>query len=104
GFFSCQGLDVEAAEFLLKKKIKLVGINLRMFDIVGNKHRPLHMLFLNNETPLIENLVNLEKLPKNSPFLFVGLPLNLKSATASPIRAIAILDSKIGLLEDKKII
>ncbi|MGC8622161.1 MAG: cyclase family protein, partial [Caldisphaera sp.] len=92
GFFSCQGLDVEAAEFLLNKKIKMIGTDLGMVDIVGDKRRPLHMLFLKNEIPLIENLVNLEKLPKNNQFLFVGFPLNLKSATASPIRAVAILD------------
>jgi len=101
GFFSCQGLNLEAAKFLLNKKIKMIGIDLRMFDIVGDKHRPLHMLFLKNEVPLIENLVNLDKLPTHKHFVFIGLPLNLGLCTASPIRAVAILDGEIAMLDSK---
>lgn len=37
-------------------------------------------------------LVHMDQLPKNSPFMFYGVPLNIKDGDGSPIRAFAILD------------
>lgn len=42
---------------------------------------------------IIEHLVNLDRLPVPR-FQFVGLPLRIKGATGSPIRAVAILQDK----------
>lgn len=39
----------------------------------------------------ITNLVNMEKLPTNKPFVFYGVPLKIKNGDGSPIRAFAIL-------------
>ena len=41
----------------------------------------------------IEHLVNLDRLPIPR-FQFVGLPLRIKGATGSPIRAVAIIQDK----------
>jgi len=95
GFFSCQGLDIGAAKYLYDSKVKLIGMDLGMVDIVGDKHRPIHMMMLGSEILLIENLVNLDKLPDSKPFFFIGLPLKLSGCTASPIRAVAILDFEV---------
>ncbi|GFN41651.1 MAG: hypothetical protein NPMRTHETA2_1360006 [Nitrosopumilales archaeon] len=38
---------------------------------------------------IVENLINLEKI-RNTHFDFVVLPLKLKNATGSPVRAIAL--------------
>ena len=37
-------------------------------------------------------LVNLELLPKNEEFLFIGLPLKIREGDGSPVRAVAVLD------------
>ena len=36
-------------------------------------------------------LVNMNKLPRNKPFTFYGVPLNIKNGDGSPIRAFAVL-------------
>jgi kynurenine formamidase len=43
--------------------------------------------------PNIEHLVNLDRLPVPR-FQFVGLPLRIRGATGSPIRAVAIIQDK----------
>ena len=40
---------------------------------------------------IIENLTNLERIPKPQ-FTFIGFPLNFAGAAASPIRAVAVID------------
>ena len=40
----------------------------------------------------ITDLVNMDKLPKNKPFVFYGVPLKIKDGDGSPIRAFAVLD------------
>lgn len=88
-FHSWQGINDDGAAWLQKKEIKVLGMDLGVVDEVGNPQRPVHMRMLGAEILLIENLVNLDKVA-NTRFLFVGLPLNIQGATASPIRAIAI--------------
>ena len=51
---------------------------------------PNHQLLGQRPHHQIENLVNLDQLPAR--FTFIGLPLALQDATASPIRAIAMVD------------
>jgi kynurenine formamidase len=37
-------------------------------------------------------LVNMEKLPRNKPFIFYGVPLKIRDGDGSPIRAFAVLE------------
>lgn len=37
-------------------------------------------------------LINMEKLPKNKPFMFYGVPLKIKDGDGSPVRAFAVVD------------
>jgi kynurenine formamidase len=48
-----------------------------------------HKIFAKNNVLIVENLSNLEKIPTFD-FDFIILPLKLKDATGSPVRAIAI--------------
>jgi kynurenine formamidase len=50
---------------------------------------PIHKILLERML-IIENLTNLDKLPKTG-FIFSCLPLKLENADASPVRAVAIL-------------
>ncbi len=69
--------------------------DLGIADVVGDMRRPLHMMMLGAGVLLVENLVQLDRVPLDRPFLFVGLPLRIQGGTGSPIRAVAILDVEV---------
>lgn len=92
GFFECQGPDESAGRLLLESGVSLMGVDLALADIAGDMRRPLHMMLLGAGVLLAENLAQLERLPQDRPFLFVGLPLRIVGGTGSPVRAVAILD------------
>lgn len=70
---------------------KAVGVDLAIADEVGNMQRPVYMQMLKSNIYLIENLINLHFVANQS-FTFIGLPLKIKGATGSPIRAVAIVN------------
>ncbi|MCG2991004.1 hypothetical protein KZ294_25980, partial [Escherichia coli] len=72
-----------------------VGLDLPNAHMKSNIESNVHQLLLSNEIYIVENLINLDQLPKHSRFLFFGIPLKLKNATASPIRALSILNSQL---------
>jgi len=85
------GLSVSAANYLASKKIGLVGIDSPSIDLGTDFKFPVHQIFAKKGMLIVENLANLEKI-KSSKFHLVVLPLKLKNATGSPVRAIAFVD------------
>jgi len=85
------GLSVSAAKYLASKKIGLVGIDSPSIDLGTDFKFPVHQIFAKKGMLIVENLANLEKI-KSSKFHLVVLPLKLKGATGSPVRAIAFID------------
>ena len=85
------GLSVSAANYLASKKIGLVGIDSPSIDLGTDFKFPVHQIFAKKGMLIVENLANLEKI-KSSKFYLVVLPLKLKGATGSPVRAIAFVD------------
>ncbi len=88
----------EGAEYLLQKKIKMVGVDDSVFpeNPLINRPRDLnkyftHDLMLSNGIPIIEGLANLGEL-KKSRFLFFGIPARMGGLESFPIRAMAIED------------
>ncbi len=82
------GLSVSAARYLSLKKTNLVGIDSPSIDLGYEKQFSVHKILSKNNILIVENLTNLEKILKN-PFKLIILPLKLKDATGSPVRAIA---------------
>ena len=88
-------LGKEGAEFLVEKKIKMVGFDDTVFpenpEYAGRdlKKYFTHDLMLSNNIPIIEGLTHLNKL-KQKKFLFFGFPAKLGGLEAFPIRAVAI--------------
>ncbi len=87
-------LAKEGVEYLLGKKIKMVGVDDTVFpenpEFEGkdlNKYFT-HDLMLSNDIPLIEGLANLADLKKQR-FLFFGFPAKMGGLEAFPIRAVA---------------
>ena len=88
-------LAKEGAEFLVEKKIKMVGFDDTVFPenpkYAGKNLEKYftHDLMLSNNIPIIEGLANLNKL-KRKKFLFFGFPAKLGGLESFPIRAVGI--------------
>lgn len=79
-------ISKEMAEFLVRKKVKMVG-----FDMPSPDRSPydIHNILLNNNIFILENLTNLEKLIYEENFSVFAQPLKIK-AEGSLVRAIAV--------------
>jgi len=81
-------LSKEFAEYLVKKQIKIVGMDLPSPDRYPFE---VHKILLSNDVLIIENLDNLQKLLDKKHFMFYAMPLNI-DAEASLTRAIAVIE------------
>lgn len=82
------GLALSAATYLGQKKTNLVGIDSPSIDLGQNESFCVHHVLSKNNILIVENLANLNKI-KSKEFNFTILPLKLKDATGSPVRAVA---------------
>ena len=85
-------LSTEAAHWLSEFAIKGIGIDAISIDEMGSTELTIHRRFLEREIVIVENLTNLERLPKRG-FVFSCFPLKIEHADGSPVRAIGIMDS-----------
>jgi len=83
------GIHVKAVTWILDEGVRVYGLDNQSPD-VNVVDLPNHQLLGKRHHHHIENLCNLNKIPKTR-FTFFGLPLKLKNATASPIRAVAMV-------------
>jgi len=83
------GLDLSSARYLAYKKVNLVGIDSPSIDMGKNTNFSSHKILAKNNVLIVENLCNLNQIHSNN-FKLVVLPLKLKNATGSPVRAIAV--------------
>ncbi len=85
------GLTGEAAEFIVSKGIKVIGTDAPNIDCVAGKdiEFPAHHTFLRNGIPNVENLKNLDILPKS--FYVIIAPMKLKKSSGAPARVIALI-------------
>lgn len=83
------GLDESAAQFLAEKNVNAVGIDAPSID---HEPFPAHRVLLSRGIPIYENLTNLRQLLDKPGFKFVGLPLKIFRGSASPVRAVAIIE------------
>lgn len=79
------GVHTDGVRWLLNKGVRVYGIDSFTPDLGPNS--PDHMLLKEIPHHIIENLTNLDGLPPR--FKFIGLPLKLRGASGSPIRAVA---------------
>ncbi len=82
------GLDTSSAKYLASKKINLVGIDSPSIDLGKDESFTVHYILSKNNILIVENLTNMDKI-SSTKFNFTILPLKLKDATGSPVRAIA---------------
>ena len=80
----------DAAEYLYKKRIKMLGID-DSIDVEAPDSMATHDFLLRNDIPVIEGLDNLQDLKKRR-FFFIGFPLRIAGLDSSWIRAVALED------------
>ncbi len=78
----------EIAEALVKKRVKIVGIDSFTPD---NEPYDVHKIFFKNNILIVENLVNLDKLI-NKRFRCFILPLKIEDADGAPCRVMGIIE------------
>lgn len=87
------GLDRSATEYLNDLGAINIGVDAfstdSYYEVTQRKEQPMHMVCREREIMNMENLKNIDKIPKHE-FWFIGLPLKLVGATGSPIRAVAL--------------
>ncbi len=81
-------ISAEAAKWLAERPVKMLGVqNIGVEE--SHESMATHNNLLRNEIPLIEGLVNLEKIEKERVF-YIGLPLRVASLDSSWVRAVAL--------------
>ncbi|WP_129116059.1 cyclase family protein [Halegenticoccus tardaugens] len=90
------GLSAMGAQWIHERDVSVVGIDCGNVDIAGDVSMPAHRVLLRDGAPdsytlIVENLRNINSIPSHR-FIFNAAPLPLSGATASPIRAFAIIN------------
>ena len=79
-------LSLEAAEYLVKSGIKLIGIDYLSIEAYGVREHKVHHHLLNNQIAILEGL-NLSKVDAGE-YELICLPLKLVDCDGAPVRAI----------------
>lgn len=83
-------LETDAAEFLVERGIKLVGVDYLSIEKLKSESHPTHFVLLTRNIVILEGL-NLSKVPPGR-YRLVALPLNLQDADGAPTRVILMDD------------
>jgi len=82
-------LAKSGAEWLVRKKVKSVGIDFFSIDQYGDKTNPAHNILLANGIPLIEEISSEAKHLLGKRIYLICLPIRMKEGDGAPARAIA---------------
>lgn len=86
------GLSEDGAKWLVsERKIKAVGIDTPSIDYGQSKYFNSHVVLCGANTPIFENVANLDKLPAKG-FKVIALPIKIKGGSGGPARIIAIVE------------
>jgi kynurenine formamidase len=91
-YFECHPfLTKDAARYLVRAGVALVGIDSLNIDDTGDLSRPVHSNLLAAEIPIIEHLRGLEQLPDDG-FRFFAVPVKVKNMGTFPVRAFGLVE------------
>jgi kynurenine formamidase len=84
-------ISKSAADWLVRKKVKAIGIDSLSVERFGSRDYDVHKTLLRNGINIIENLSSNLKFLTGKRVFFIGVPLKLREADGSPIRAFAVI-------------
>lgn len=88
-------LTIEAAEYLVKHRVKLLGFDTPSPDASskslngGDEDSPVHKILLDKNVVLVEYLQNLDDLAESDDWNIAALPLKVLGADGMPARVVA---------------
>ncbi len=82
------GLDVDAAQWVLDHRIKLIGIDYLSIECFGSSDHPVHHMLLGGRVVIVEG-INLHDVQPGS-YELICLPVKLANAEGAPARAVLI--------------
>src|SRR5215471_5036229 len=86
------GLSIGAARWLGNQKIAAFGVEPAAPGVRGVSNKEVHRICGELGFTHYENMINLHKLIGRGRFRFIGLPLNIRGGTGSPVRAVAVFE------------
>jgi len=81
-------LSLDVAQLCVAKEVSLVGIDCLSVDKYGDDSMPVHRTLLENDILILEG-IDLADVPSGG-YSLICLPLSLKDAEASPVRAVLV--------------
>lgn len=84
-------LSPKASSFLASMPLKGIGFDAMSPDAIKSNDLKNHKTFFHSKMIIIENLINLKKLPFGKPFCLAALPLLVADSDGCPARVVAIL-------------
>lgn len=81
-------LTEASAHALVRAGVACVGIDTLNIDSTAGGERPVHTVLLGSEIPIVEHLVNLDRLPASG-FTFTAVPPKIEGAGTFTVRAFA---------------
>jgi kynurenine formamidase len=85
-------LTRDAAQYLSRAGVALVGIDSLNIDDTADGTRPAHTILLGAGIPTVEHMRGLEQLP-NRGFRFFAVPTKVRGLGSFPIRAFAVIET-----------
>ena len=79
----------EAIRWLVDREMKLMGVDASGVEVPGNEDHVNHSALFTKGIPLIENLVNLDRLSRTR-FLVYAFPIAVSGLEAFPLRVVAV--------------
>ncbi len=83
------GLALDTVDFLIKNKIKVIGIDTLGIEPFSHSDFKVHKALLSKGMAFIEDLAGLSQLKEGKKYLIAALPLKLFKASGSMARVIA---------------
>ena len=84
------GLSEDAAEFLIKRGVKLVGIDSLGIEPFDHSDFKVHKKILGAGIIIIEDLYGLDQLQEGKKYLITAAPLKIENGSGAPARVFAI--------------
>jgi arylformamidase len=87
-YYSYPYISTDLIDYLLDEDAALIGVDTLNIDDATDLSRPAHSKFLEQDTFIVENLCNLDRIP-DRPFRIFAVPIKASETAAMPIRAFA---------------
>jgi len=88
------GIDSAAAEWLVDRKVRAVGIDTPSIDRGQSTMFMAHRILLGENIPAFENVTQLDRLPPTGSFV-VALPMKIRGGSGGPLRIVALVPDSI---------